>query len=69
MKHYLLIAGDQYYPSAGTGDWIDTFETFEEAKSMVIIAWSYGLNKDIFYINDLKYDWYTIVNLREWIEK
>lgn len=69
MKYYLLIAGDQYYPSASTGDWIDTFETFEEAKSMVIIAWSYGLNKDIFYINGLKYDWYEIVNLREWIEK
>lgn len=69
MKYYLLIAGDQYYPSGSTDDWIDTFETFEEAKSMVTIAWSYDLNKNIFYINDLKYDWYEIVNLREWIEK
>lgn len=34
-KPFLLIAGDCYYASAGTGDWIGCFETCEEAKSQV----------------------------------
>lgn len=34
-KPFLLIAGDGYYPSSGTGDWIDCFETCEEAKEQV----------------------------------
>ena len=32
MKPYLLIAGYQNYPFSGTGDWIDCYETEEEAK-------------------------------------
>lgn len=35
MKPYLLIAGDNYYPDAYTGDWIGTFATREEAESAV----------------------------------
>ncbi len=35
MKPYLLMAGDYYYPSHDTGDWIGCFETYEEAKSQV----------------------------------
>ena len=35
MKTYLLIAGDNYYPSADTGDWIGCFSTYEEAKAQV----------------------------------
>jgi len=31
MKPYLLIAGDNYYPSSYTGDWIECYETEEEA--------------------------------------
>jgi hypothetical protein len=34
-KPYLLIAGDCYYPSSDTGDWIGCFETYEEAKAQV----------------------------------
>jgi hypothetical protein len=34
-KPFLLIAGDGYYPSSGTGDWIDCFGTYEEAKEQV----------------------------------
>ena len=34
-KPYLLIAGDCYYPSASTGDWIGCFSTHEEAKAQV----------------------------------
>jgi hypothetical protein len=32
MKPYLLIAGDNYYPCSKTGDWIECYETKEEAK-------------------------------------
>lgn len=31
-KPYLLIAGDYYYPSADTDDWIGCFETYEAAE-------------------------------------
>ena len=34
-KPYLLIAGDRYYPSAYTGDWIGCFSTREEARAQV----------------------------------
>jgi len=34
-KPYLLIAGDNYYPSADTGDWVGCFSTYEEAKAQV----------------------------------
>jgi hypothetical protein len=30
MKKFLLLAGQHYYPGAGTQDWIGTFETKEE---------------------------------------
>ena len=35
MKFFLLTAGDNYYPRRGTGDWIATFETLEEAEAVV----------------------------------
>lgn len=62
-KPYLLIAGYFYYPESGTGDWIACFETFEEAKNKVIKQ-----NKDIYIDNNL-YDWYEIIDLREWTDK
>ena len=30
-KPYLLIAGENFYPSDGTGDWVGCFSTYEEA--------------------------------------
>ena len=41
-KPYLLIAGDCYYPSADTGDWIGCFSTYEEAKAQVEPKKTYG---------------------------
>lgn len=68
MKYYLLIAGSWYYPSSSTGDWIDTFETSEEAKHKVSAG--IGLmGKDAFFIDNREYDWYEIIDLREWINK
>lgn len=53
-KPFLLIAGDNYYPDAGTGDWVECFTTREEA---LIIAEEKIRNGC---------DWYKIVDLREW---
>lgn len=53
-KPYLLIAGDNYYPSSETDDWKGCFETREEALE-------YLETFDKKY-----YGWYTIVDLREW---
>lgn len=55
-KPYLLIAGDNYYPSSDTDDWKGCFETREEA-----LEYLETFDKDY-------YDWYTIVDLREWTE-
>jgi hypothetical protein len=65
-KPYLLIAGENFYPSRDTGDWIGCFSTYEEAKAQVepkkpkgytINGWEWGC------------DWYKIVDLREWTER
>ena len=59
MKPYLLIAGDNYYPSSRTGDWIDCYETEEEAKE----RWE-EISKSKY-----SYDWYEIVDLRDWMNR
>ena len=61
MNWILLIAGDNYYPSADTGDWIGCFPTVDEAKSKVTLE-NYRV-----IISGRKYDWYEIVDLRDWV--
>jgi hypothetical protein len=56
MKPYLLISGYNYYPSSRTGDWIDCYETEEEARK----KWEEILHN---------YDWYEIVDLRDWMNR
>jgi len=66
MKYFLLIAGDNYYPSGDTGDWIECYQTYEEALNTITEIpkkWPNGQYK----INDRIYDWYYIVDLKEWI--
>jgi hypothetical protein len=60
MKPFLLIGGYNYYPCSGTGDWIGTFSTYEEAEDAV---------KAIQASNKIssRVDWYDIIDLREWI--
>lgn len=79
MNWFLLIAGDTYYPEAYTGDWIGCFPTFDEARAQVtdvvhtqIIT--KGANKGqaqvthtSYSIKGAKYDWFEIVDLREWV--
>jgi hypothetical protein len=52
MKKFLLIAGDDHYPRAGTEDWIGCFASYEEAQKAIA-------NYDV--------EWYRIVDLEEWI--
>lgn len=54
-KPFLLIAGDDYYPERSTYNWKGCYETFDAAH-------------DAFMILNGRYDWYNIVDLREWTE-
>ena len=56
-KPFLLTAGDHYYPSSGTGDWVKCYETKEEAEE----KWG-EISSKLKY----RYDWYEIVDLRDW---
>lgn len=57
MKTYLLIAGYNYYPARSTGDWIDCYDTEEEATDKM------NALKD----DDYAPDWYEIVDLKKWM--
>ena len=65
-KPYLLIAGEHFYPSADTGDWVGCFSTYEEAKAQVEPKKTKG-----YTVNGWEWDcdWYKIVDLREWTEQ
>jgi hypothetical protein len=83
-KPYLLTAGDGYYPTSGTGDWIGCYETAEEALEQVEYKefhqyYLKGKNKGEIksthktYVvkgefRDMKCDWYEIIDLRDWTE-
>jgi hypothetical protein len=63
-KYFLLIAGDYYYPMSKTKDWIGCFETKELALAEITTKNEYS-----YYIQGSSYEWYEIVDLREWINK
>lgn len=69
-KYFLLTAGDQYYPCSGNGDWIDFFETEEQAESEVTreeyeIPCDYDdIHKMTYTIRGRTYDWYYIIDLK-----
>ena len=83
-KPYLLICGDCYYPSAGTGDWIGCYETQKEAEEQVKVIEHHtyyqkgkrqGEIKKTYTTYEVngrwgpsKRDWYEIVDLREYCE-
>lgn len=46
MKRYLLFSGQNYYPSSGTGDYVGSFPSLDDA-----------LNSIVSSIND----WYEVV--------
>lgn len=47
MKRYLLFAGDNYYPSGGWGDFVDGFDSVEQAA---------------LKLAERSYDWFQIVD-------
>lgn len=68
MKPYLLMVGYDYYASHGTGDWKGCYESKEKAEAQV----KHDYNNRIVMVDDeyefpTTYDWYQIVDLREWI--
>jgi len=67
-KPFLLIAGDKYYPANGTYDWIDRFETYEEAESKVkkISTRTKKTHYVNYKVDGRPVDWYQIVNLETW---
>lgn len=65
MKRYLLMAGANYYPGAGTSDWIECYETQSEAQEKVQEASELNCK---YQINNCRYDWYEIIDLFEWME-
>jgi hypothetical protein len=81
MKPYLLIAGEKYYPSYGTDDWKRCYATKEEAEAAVKKVeqptyYTSGKMKGkllkVFVHYEIDggiYDWYDIVDLREWMNR
>ena len=81
MKFYLLTMGNDHYPQDGDKDWIGTFSSREEARNSFLIitknAENFNLNGveykkqpkvEYLHIATNKiYDWYNIIDLREWI--
>ena len=80
-KRFLLMAGDSYYPNAGTGDWIAVFASYEEAwaqaerievKRTITKGKRKGETEVVstgWKIGKTIYDWITIVDLRRWTER
>lgn len=33
LKRYLMFAGSEYYPAGGWGDFVDSYDTIDEAKA------------------------------------
>lgn len=60
MKTYLLTAGYHCYPGSGTQDWIGCYATEEDAKEVAEKL----KNEDDEYGS---YDWFCIVDLKEWM--
>ena len=71
-KPFLLIMGG-YHASRKTGDWKKCYSSYEEALSHIIVqTYSYYHAKNICYKfseDNVNYNWYEIVDLREWTEK
>lgn len=68
-KPFLVIMGDDYYPCKETKDWKVTFSTLTEAQNAVRIVESLATPRYKHYEftgDSWHYDWYQIVDLRDW---
>ncbi len=66
MKYFLLTAGDDYYPLVGTEDWIGTYASWDEASNEVESVDELWCK---YQIQGESYDWFEIVDLRDWINR
>lgn len=60
-KPFLLMAGCKYEIHINTDSWINCYETHEEAQEQIKEG-TYAK----YLIGEEQYDWYDIVDLREW---
>lgn len=70
MKKFLLLAGQDYYPGAGTDNWIGCYDTYEEAEAQIIVKTTKYVDREIqnYYLSESEsVDWYEIVDLEEWM--
>jgi len=67
-KPFLLIAGCWHYPEPGTGDWKQCYASIEECYSLIEEVDEHEDAEGKYYIDKECYDWYTIVDLREWTQ-
>lgn len=71
-KWFLLMAGADYYPAPGQGNFIKAFASHDEANTYVqdksiILESQWGGRADRRYeIDGIVFDWYHIVDLRPW---
>lgn len=58
MKRYALFAGSWYYPSGGMADFVDSYDSLEEAIKE-------AKRPDEIFPNDAKYDWAHVFDMQE----
>ena len=69
-KPFLLMAGYNEAPESSTEEWVACYET-EEAAMKEVTANDQKLMKfrdPGFKVRGTDYDWYDIIDLREWCE-
>ncbi len=62
IKRYLVTAGDDYYPSSGSGNWKKSFDDLDIATEF---AKSLANEKSYF---TYRYDWVMIIDLFDFSE-
>lgn len=67
-KPFLLIAGENCYPEARTGNWIGCFETEEDALAVVSNEPFEYFFKVSFNGSVKECDWFEVVDLRHWAD-
>jgi hypothetical protein len=67
MNRYLLLAGDDYYPLHGDGDWVDFYATREQAEAEITpVIVGGGRKKYIVSGSKGPLDWYEIIDTETW---
>ncbi len=83
MKPFLLMAGLEFHPNAGDGNWIGAFETAEAAMAEIKIRGTGQSVSEIEFYPSRRssprqtftirgrgyYEWHQIVDLREWMNR